>query len=274
MKIRAVRIHNFRSIADQTIDFGDYALLIGENNSGKSNIIDALRVFYEKELKFVPDRDFPKFVTSDQESWLEIEYELASEEAANLKADYLIGKNRCRIRKWFHPAEKAKTGLFGYEQGKLSENLFYGWRNVGQGKLGKVIYIPTISRLEEHTKLTGPSALRDIINGVLKPIIKSSDAFARLTAEFDKFGTAIKAEKTRDDRSLSGLEERVNDELREWGVAFNLSVNGLQDEEIIKSLIGHKLTDCELNKPDGGGLFRPRVATLSDIRPNSHCSDL
>jgi putative ATP-dependent endonuclease of the OLD family len=161
MKIREVKIHNFRSIDDQTIDLGEYALLIGANNSGKSNIVDALRIFYEKELKFEFERDFPKFQTGDQESWIDVEYQLSPDEAANLKAEYLVGKNGCRIRKWFYPADKAKLGLLGYENGKLSENMFYGWKNVGQGKLGKAIYIPAVSRLEEHTKLTGPSATGD-----------------------------------------------------------------------------------------------------------------
>jgi putative ATP-dependent endonuclease of OLD family len=181
-----------------------------------------------------------------------------------------LGENRCRVRKWFYPADKAKAGLFGYENGKLSGNLFYGWKNVGQGKLGKVIYIPPVSRLEEHTKLTGPSALRDIISDILKPIIKSSEAFAALTVEFEKFGAAIKAETTDDKRSLSGLEGKVNDEMRDWGVAFNLNVSGPQDDQIVKNLIRHTLTDSELNKPMeaesfGHGLQRSLIFALIQV---------
>ena len=270
MKIRRIEIHNFRSIADQTISFGDYSLLIGANNSGKSNVVDALRVLYENDLKFVYERDFPKFTTTDQESWIEAEYELTPDEAANLKAEYLIGENRCRVRKWFYPVDKAKAGLLGYENGKLSANMFYGWKTVGQAKLGKVIYIPAVSRLEEHTKLTGPSALRDIISDILKPVIKSSEAFAALTVEFEKFGSAIKTETTDDKRSLSGLEDKVNDEMRDWGVAFKLNVSGPQDDGIVKNLITHTLTDSELNKEMeaesfGHGLQRSLIFVLIRI---------
>jgi putative ATP-dependent endonuclease of OLD family len=91
MKIRKLQIHNFRSIADQIISLGDYSLLIGANNSGKSNVVDVLRVLYEKDLKFVSEHDFPKFATTDEESWIDAEYELTADEAANLKAEYLIG---------------------------------------------------------------------------------------------------------------------------------------------------------------------------------------
>ena len=255
MKIREIQTHNYRSIADQTIRLGDYSLLIGANNSGKSNALDALRTIYEKELKFDPERDLPKFPTADKETWLEIEYELSDDEAGTLKTEYLIGKNRFRIRKWLYPSDKAKLGLVGYENGKLSDSKFYGFPGVGQGKLGDVIYIPAVSRLEEHTKLTGPSALRDLINDILKPIIKSSAAFRKLSDDFGAFGKAIKAEETTDKRSLSGLEEKVNKEIEQWDTAFNLAVVSPQDEDIVKNLIKHTITDKTLKQEMESGAF-------------------
>jgi len=273
MKIRELKIHNYRSIQEQTIRFGDYSLLIGPNNSGKSNVIDALRTVYEKDLKFDFERDFPKFQTNDQECWVEIEFELPPEEAKDLKAEYRMGQNgedRCRIRKWLWPSDKAKAGFYGYENGSLSESLFYGWKNVAQGKLGSVIYIPAMSRLEEHTKLTGPSALRDLINDILKPIVKSSAAFTNLTNDFGKFSQTIKTETTPDNRSLSDLEKRINEEIKDWGVAFNLGVSPPQVEDIIKNLVRHTLTDSALNtemSPEafGHGLQRQLIFTLIRI---------
>src|ERR1039457_4587008 len=168
MTIYEIAIHNYRSVADATVRLKGYSLLIGANNSGKSNVIDALRTFYEKDLKFEAGRDFPKFGTADAQSWVEIEYALTADEAATLKPEYLMRGGHFRVRKWFHPAEKAKEGIYGYEHEALSSSLFYGWKNVGQGKLGDVVYIPAVSRLEDHTKLSGPSALRDLINDILK----------------------------------------------------------------------------------------------------------
>lgn len=222
MKIRQLKIHNYRSIADAEINFGDYSLLIGPNNSGKSNVLDALRTVYEKDLKFDYERDCPKFAKDNEETWVEIEFELFPEEAKTIKTEYLMNCNRFRVRKWLHPADKVKQGLIGYENGALSANKFYGFPGVGQGKLGNVVYIPAVSHLEEHTKLTGPSALRDLINDNLKPVIKSSAAFNTLTSEFTKFSQTVKAEATPDGRSLSDLEKRINDKIKDWGVGFNL----------------------------------------------------
>ena len=48
MKILTVRIENFRSFKDETIEFGDYNCLVGPNGAGKSNVLNALNVFFVK----------------------------------------------------------------------------------------------------------------------------------------------------------------------------------------------------------------------------------
>jgi putative ATP-dependent endonuclease of OLD family len=247
MKIAEITIHNFRSIAHESLQVGDYSLLIGANNAGKSNCIDALQSFYET-LKFEAARDLPKFA-ADHESWVEIEYRLNEDEAQTIRQEYLIGKDRFRVRKWLYPADKAKEGIYGYEHGTLSANLFYGWKNVSQGKLGDVVYIPATSKLEEHTKLSGPSALRDLLNDILKPIIKASPKFAELAQQFGEFGASIKKEETPDHRSVEGFEQKINKELARWGVTFGISIDGPKEEDIVKGLIHPSITDRVLKEP-------------------------
>lgn len=246
MKIKEVQIHNYRSIADQTLRLADYTLLIGPNNSGKTNIVDALRTFYEKDLKFGYNRDFPKFTTDDGECWIEVEYELSDEEVPTIKEEYLINSNTFRVRKWLYPQDKERIGIFGYQRKELSDTRFYGWKNVSESKLGNVIYVPPVSRLEEHTKLTGPSALRDLVNDIFKLTIKSSQAYSELGDQFKKFEDAIKAEQTPDERSLSGLEEMINNEIKSWGASFNLEVRSPRIEELIKGFVTHSITDVQL----------------------------
>lgn len=43
MKLRHLKIENFRGIKSLELDFGDTTVLIGENNTGKTTILDALR---------------------------------------------------------------------------------------------------------------------------------------------------------------------------------------------------------------------------------------
>ena len=46
MNIDKIKIHNWRSIPDIEIAFEDLMIFIGQNNSGKSNIISSLLYFF------------------------------------------------------------------------------------------------------------------------------------------------------------------------------------------------------------------------------------
>ncbi len=43
MKLQTLRIQNYRGLQDLELDFGDITVLIGENNTGKSSVLDALQ---------------------------------------------------------------------------------------------------------------------------------------------------------------------------------------------------------------------------------------
>jgi putative ATP-dependent endonuclease of OLD family len=48
MKITSVRIQNFRSFDEETIEFDDYTCLVGPNGSGKSTVLTALNIFFRE----------------------------------------------------------------------------------------------------------------------------------------------------------------------------------------------------------------------------------
>ena len=64
MRIKSIRIQNFRSFKDETIEFSNYTCLIGPNGAGKSNVLCALNVFfresenYPMNLKLLDEEDF------------------------------------------------------------------------------------------------------------------------------------------------------------------------------------------------------------------------
>jgi len=271
MQISKVKIHNFRSIINGEFVLGYYSMLIGANNAGKSNVIDALRVFYEKDEKYNLNRDKPKIrndgVDTDQSSWIEIEYLLNEEEAVSLKSEYLSPGNKLSVRKLLTQSGDKAPGIYAYEGDQLSGNLFYGAKGVQLGKLGKVIYIPAVSKLEDETKLSGPSPLRDILNDILDNLIASSKAYKKLTGSFDTFKKEIKAEETEDKKSLTGLEVEINREISEWGLAFDLEINAVTQLDIIKNLIGFQIIDSKLERAidaqqQGHGFQRHLIYTL------------
>lgn len=46
MRLREIRIQNFRSFKDETIHLDDYTCLVGPNGAGKSTVLQALNVFF------------------------------------------------------------------------------------------------------------------------------------------------------------------------------------------------------------------------------------
>jgi len=273
MKAIEVKIHNFRSICDATITLSDYNLLVGVNNSGKSTVLDAIRVFYGDGIKFSESTDFPKFGASDNESWVEIEFKPSPEEIDQLKDEYRSDSNTFRVRNYFRSDDSSNSGPYAYIDGKLSTDRFYGFRNVGQAKFGQIIYIPAVSKADDHTKLSGPSALRDLVSSVLSNVLQTSSAYQKLEQSFVTFEGNLKTEMTPDGLSLEVLENDISDELSEWGAGFRLTVNPVGVNDVVKALIGHEIFDVALNESQalssyGQGFQRSVIYTL--IRLAAH----
>jgi putative ATP-dependent endonuclease of the OLD family len=65
MKINQIEIKNFRSLHDLTIRPKDLTALIGRNNSGKSNVIKALQIFFEASTKLISSECFHLHLTDN-----------------------------------------------------------------------------------------------------------------------------------------------------------------------------------------------------------------
>lgn len=274
MKIRNITIHNFRSIKDESFTLENFSLLIGENNVGKSNVITALRVFYENDgAKFSDSVDFPKFPTDDNESWIEIEFLTTDDEQSNLKNEYKSTDNILKVRRYYKSSnadfvKSNQSNIYAYENGVLSQNLFYGAKNISQAKLGKVIFIPEISKSEDNLKLSGPSPFREMVTFVMKKSVKESPAYNQLETAFDSFNKNFKEEYTKDGFSLTELVKDINDQINQWEINFGLNFNPIRPEDMIKNLLSHYFEDKNLKNEQislgsfGQGLQRHLIYTL------------
>jgi energy-coupling factor transporter ATP-binding protein EcfA2 len=229
MKLRRLIIHNFRSLKDVDVKVGDYCLLVGKNNSGKSTVITALRMFYEDGVKYADKIDFPKFATDDHESWIELHFETTTDEQDGLKSEYKSEDNILKVRKYFASengfVQAGQSNIYGYENGFLSQNMFYGAKNISQSKLGRLIYIPEISKTDDTLKLSGPSPFREMINFVMKKVISNSDSYSTLRTAFEGFNDTFKDEATKDGFSLTALVDDINREIETWKIKFGVEIN-------------------------------------------------
>src|ERR1017187_169328 len=58
LQLKKLKVLNFRSIKNQEFYFQDFAVLIGKNNCGKSNVLDAVAILLEGTAKSVEDADY------------------------------------------------------------------------------------------------------------------------------------------------------------------------------------------------------------------------
>lgn len=58
LTIKKIRIKNFRSIVDETIDLADINFFVGKNDCGKSNVLKALNLFFNGQTDFLSDFNF------------------------------------------------------------------------------------------------------------------------------------------------------------------------------------------------------------------------
>lgn len=273
MNLHKVTIHNFRSIQNTSFDLQKYSLLIGENNAGKSNIITALRIFYENDVKFDLKIDIPKNGDFDGESWIELEYKTTTDEQDSLKDEYKSTDNILKVRRYYKSkdAELVKTGqsnIYAYEGGQLSKNLFYGAKNISQAKLGNILFIPELSKSDDTLKMSGPSPLRNMIDFVMQKVIKTSKTYNVLTESFEKFNKEFKQESSEDGFSIKELTDEINSNVKDWGILFGLDINQITPDNIIKNLVSHYIEDSQLNNERisincfGQGLQRHLIYTL------------
>ena len=55
MKIKSIRIENFRSFQDETIVLNSYSCFVGPNGAGKSTVLAALNVFFQERAESATD---------------------------------------------------------------------------------------------------------------------------------------------------------------------------------------------------------------------------
>lgn len=276
MKLRRLRIHNFRSIVDADVEVHDYTMIVGANNSGKSNIISALRAFYE-DFKHSGD-DLPKMKDSQaDESWVELTFNLTEAEWEGLADKYKKGvaDRILVVRRYFASKEKdrlksSQSNIYAIINGELEKDLFYGAKNVGTAKVGSIIYIPALTTAAEQMKTSGPSPLRDMLNLMLKRVVADSPAFKEMEGAFGKLNDEARGEEG----FLSKISKPINQSIEQWGIRFDMGVSPVAPEDITKNLIRHSFVDAMLGETSfsldryGHGFQRSFLYELIKLAPS------
>ncbi|GAB2913637.1 ATP-dependent endonuclease [Paraburkholderia jirisanensis] len=96
MKIKRIRIENFRAIQNQSIDLNQYTCFVGPNGAGKSTVLAALNVFFQEratggtDVTKLTDEDFHRRNVADPVS-ITVTFDGLSDAAQQSLAAYVRG---------------------------------------------------------------------------------------------------------------------------------------------------------------------------------------
>ena len=139
MTLKSLRIENFRSFRDGTIQFDDYTCLVGANGAGKSTVLAALNVFFvnHEAPHLTPlelQRDDFHFRDTSSPVRLTLTFEDLSESAQKDFATYYRqGQLRClAIATWDEASGRAKVSQHGERMGMEEFRSFFEALKAGQ----------------------------------------------------------------------------------------------------------------------------------------------
>jgi CRISPR-associated exonuclease Cas4 len=322
MKIKSIKVSNFRSIIEVEISFENLMMFIGQNNHGKSNVLYSI-LFFFGEIK-IQDLDF--FDGTD-ELYVEILFYDLDEDDIVTFSKYLTFENEILVRKTAY-----KNGSFeynGYIQNpqeeclqesnatnyrsresaqllpfynllpsdgrltialiqdaqkqyllnniesinfvyELEETNFLGAKNVAQGMFGEIFFIPAVKSINEDLSNNKTSLFTKLYSKVIELVTSSNMDISTLknqiNTQFSKFNKYNSDNSDNQDRpvELTEFENRLSDNLREWGVNLEVEILPPNIDDVFKSDVNvwiHDGIKTDINRK-GHGLQRALTFSL------------
>jgi putative ATP-dependent endonuclease of OLD family len=303
MKISKIIIKNFRSIVDISIDFEKerniYAL-IGANNAGKTNILDAIGLVLDADKFYKYEFEDTDFYNKDTNSQIEIIAELVEPlEYTNVyKKEYKINKFTLRVRKYVRGDQKGIIHTEYYcagidSSGMQSDPLLDSDQIQGQKsplrakehiyKLGDIYYLEP-HRIINFFKVTGWGPLGRLFKVYREDFLKTNTTYNGIPCKQAFFTNAEELKRILRTEKLKEIEARLLSNLRtylglEQGTDFNINLGYPSPEIFMEKLIelsikeNKALEDIDIVKLGSGYLSLFRIAALQALAETKEKKD-
>ncbi len=115
MNLLRVQVRWFRSIGELELKIPRICTVIGRNNSGKSNLLRAIRAFFFASDKALESDDISHFAGDAEETWIECTFGGLSNSEQEAVGKYLLHDGTIRVRRTLElKDEKLKSLLHGW----------------------------------------------------------------------------------------------------------------------------------------------------------------
>ncbi len=280
--IKRLTLRNFKNVGEQTCEFGQFDLLVGANNSGKSTILQALAIWQFCVIEFARSNRtgstgtqvvLPNFtalpVPEFNLLWkdrVDRRYPTAPDGRKPQQQYILIGINL----EWQH--DDGRIGSFGIELRYQSPQTIYaiprpGWKEFRDlkkaGDLPEVAYVPPFSGLEPTEKWMDVSPIRQQIGkgqpgGVLRNLllqvsnskdVKQVDDWQELSELIDRWFSV----KIRKLEYRSATDVNITVEYEQGGRRYDIISGGSgfhQTLTLLAFFFGYHSSTILLDEPD------------------------
>ena len=224
MKIKDISIKNYKCIGPDpvTLDFSENIIvLIGENNVGKSSIIEALEHFFTGGNSI--NADLFHNQKNDEEHAIEIKvvFDSLTEQDKTHQAiqpyidQELSDPTWTLIKKYYRQDDKPVCEYFAvYPNGTLKKNPA-GWKSntddLFTNEMMQVVKLDAVKNVTEETSAKGKSSFSQIFQMVVASEIESADQYIALQEALRNYQT-IFAEETKLSAIIQ-LEEDISSKL-------------------------------------------------------------
>ncbi|MDD2656859.1 MAG: AAA family ATPase [Patescibacteria group bacterium] len=239
MKISNIKIHGIKSYIDENIDLSDYTVFVGENNSGKSNILFSILFFLGKEK--ITLNDVNNSIQDDP--YVEVEFLLQSGENFNHPSEYLVN-NKFKVRATVQKNKLSEKGItsnyYGYTgdtENSIKDTQLLGWKTFAKYSFGDIIYIPSVKPLSEELKFTANSSLNQLVTKNIIARIKIED---EKNSHYNKISDAINDLSTfiskGENSAIQKLKDDISSKMLDYGkVGIGFDLVPPQIDDLVKS---------------------------------------
>ena len=193
MKIKRVKIENFRSLKKTEIFFDNFNIFVGQNNHGKTNFFEAMRWFFEGFKRGEGLDDIRFRGSKSEEIFVEVEFSGAQDGAEKMKheanktkiKDILKDSDTVIVKR---SSESLVRSIFANKE--WIEKLPTGFDRTLNDFLPKFEYIDTKKYFEDVAKFTKTAPIGIMLSGVLTAILEKSEEYQKFHKQFEKvFGS-------------------------------------------------------------------------------------
>lgn len=224
MRISKISIQNYKCIGPTSITFDfspDILILIGENNTGKSSVLDALKLFFSGSKTVSADLFHKKLTDKNHAISIEIEFnEISDNDQKHKISSYIYkdkGAQKIKIKKeyFYNAQEKCQTHYYAWQDNKWKQNPGGFSQNVDDlftNEKMQVIKVEAVKKVEEEVVARGDSAFHQIFNMVIKEELHNNTQYKNLLRAIDNYSSLFSGSKQLN--SIKNLELDISNRLK------------------------------------------------------------